>query len=148
MQNRRHISSNLNRYIGIVVKTPSWLLGKYIEQEWNISPGMNKNVTGKVLFIKNSKRGAKLFIPYWTVEETEDDGEDEYITLVQFVTDVIHKDLVVLVLSVYYLCAFIFLIHLTDLMYSKRTTMSFRSFITWGNFIFNLFETFKRTSKI
>ena len=40
--------------------------------------------------------------------ETEYDGEDEYITLVQFVTDVIHKDLVVLVLSVYYSCAFIF----------------------------------------
>ena len=42
------------------------------------------------------------------MEETEDDGENEYITLVQFVTDVIHNDLVVLVLSVYYLCAFIF----------------------------------------
>ena len=39
------------------------------------------------------------------MEETEDDGEDEYITLVQFVTDVIHKYLVVLVLSVYYSCA-------------------------------------------
>ena len=60
------------------------------------------------------------------MEETEDDGEDEYITLVQFVADVIHNDLVVLVLSVYYSCVFIFLIHLTDLMYSKRTTMSFR----------------------
>ena len=72
----------------------------------------------------------------------------EKMTLVQFFTDVIHNDLVVLVLSVYYSCAFIFLIHLTDLMYSKRTTMSFRSCITWGYFIFNLFETFKRTSKI
>ena len=96
MQNRRHISSNLNRYIGIVVKNPSWLLGTYIEQEWNISPGMNKNFSGKVLFISNSKRDTKLIISYWTVEETEDDGEDEYITLVQFVTDVIHNDLVVL----------------------------------------------------
>ena len=28
------------------------------------------------------------------MEETEDDGEDEYITLVQFVTDVIHNDLI------------------------------------------------------
>ena len=64
MQNRRHISSNLNKYIGIVVTTPSWLLGKYIEQEWNISPGMNKNFSGKVLFIKNSKRGTKLIISY------------------------------------------------------------------------------------
>ena len=89
---------------------------------------MNKNVTGKVLFIKNSKRGTKLFISYWTVEETEDDGEDEYITLVQFVTDVIHKDFVVLVLKcVLFMC----FMHLTDLMYSKRTTMAFRSFITW-----------------
>ena len=42
------------------------------------------------------------------MEETEDDGEDEYITLVQFVTDVISKDLVVLMLGVYYSCAFIF----------------------------------------
>ena len=58
---------------------------------------MNKNFSGKVLFIKNSKRGTKLIISYWTVEETEDDGEDEYITLVQFVTDAIHNDLVVLV---------------------------------------------------
>ena len=72
------------------------------------------------------------------MEETEDDGEDEYITLVQFATDIIHKDLVVLVFSVYYLCA---LLHLTDLMYSKSTTMSFRSFITWGNFIFNLLHS-------
>ena len=40
------------------------------------------------------------------MEETEDDAEDEYITLVPFVTDVIHNDLVVLVLSVYYSCAF------------------------------------------
>ena len=75
MQNRRHVSSNLNRYIGIVVKTPSWLLGKYIEQEWNISPGMNTEK--RLLFIKNSKRGTKLIISYWTVEETEDDGEDD-----------------------------------------------------------------------
>ena len=68
-------------------------MGKYIEQEWNISPGINKKYNGKVLFIKNSK----LIISYWKLEESEDDGEDESITLVQFVTDVIHKDLVVLV---------------------------------------------------
>ena len=70
------------------------MLGKLIEQEWNSSPGMNKKFNGKVLSIKNSKRGTKLIISYWTVEVTEDDGEDESITLVQFVTDVIHKDLV------------------------------------------------------
>ena len=34
--------------------------------------------------------------------------DHEHITLVQFVTDVIHKDFVVLVLSVYYSCTFIF----------------------------------------
>ena len=45
----------------------------------------------------NSKRDTKLIISYWTVEETEDDGGDESITFVQFVTDVIHKDLAVLV---------------------------------------------------
>ena len=84
-------------FIKIVIKNPSWLLGKYIEQEWNLSPGMNKTFNGKVLFVKNSKQGTKLIITYWTEEETEDDGEDESITLVQFVTDVIHKDLVVLV---------------------------------------------------
>ena len=60
-----------------------------------MSPGRSKKINGKVLFVKNSKRGTKLIISYWTVEETEDDGEDEYITLVQFVTDVTHKDLVV-----------------------------------------------------
>ena len=60
---------------------------------WN-----EKKFNGKVLSIKNSlKRGTKLIISYWTVEETEDDGEDESITLVQFGTDVIQKDLVVLV---------------------------------------------------
>ena len=47
--------------------------------------------------IEQYKRGTKLIISYWTVEETEDDGEDESITLVQFVTDVIRKDLVALV---------------------------------------------------
>ena len=56
-----------------------------------MSPGINKKFNGKVLFVKNSKRGTKLIISYWTVEETEDDGEDESITLVQFVTDVIQK---------------------------------------------------------
>ena len=50
-----------------------------------------------MLSVKNSKRGTKLIISYWTVEETEDDGEDESITLVQFVTAVIRKDLLVLV---------------------------------------------------
>ena len=55
------------------------------------------NDNGKVLFVKNSKRGTKFIISYWTVEKTEDDGEDDSITLVQFVTVVIHKDLVVLV---------------------------------------------------
>ena len=49
-----------------------------------MSPGI------KVLSVKNSKRGTKLIISYWTVKETEDDGEDESITLVQFVTAVIH----------------------------------------------------------
>ena len=74
------------------------MLGKLIEQEWNTSPGMNKKFNGKVLSVKNSlKRATKLIISYWTVEVTEDDGEGESITLVQFVTDVIHKDLVVLV---------------------------------------------------
>ena len=68
-------------------------MGKYIEQEWNNSPGINKKYNGKVLLIKNSK----FIISYWKLEESEDDGEDESITLVQFVTDVIHKDLVVLV---------------------------------------------------
>ena len=59
---------------------------------------MSKKFNGKVLSVKNSlKRGTKLIISYWTVEVTEDDGEDESITLVQFVTDVIHKDLVALV---------------------------------------------------
>ena len=33
-----------------------------------------------------------------------DHGEDEYITLVQFVTDVIYKDLVVLVYILQILC--------------------------------------------
>ena len=60
MQNRKNISSNLNRQIGIVVKNPSLLLGKYIEQEWNMSPGMNKKFNGKVLFVMNSKRGTNL----------------------------------------------------------------------------------------
>ena len=74
------------------------MLGKLIEQEWNTSPRMNKKFNGKVLSLKNSlKRGTKLIISYWTVEVTEDDEEDESITLVQFVTDVIHKDLVALV---------------------------------------------------
>ena len=35
-----------------------------------------------MLFVKNSKRGTKFIISYWTVEETENDGEDEVITLV------------------------------------------------------------------
>ena len=91
------ISSDTLEFIKIVVKNPSWLLGKYIEQEWNISPGINKKYNGKVLLIKNSKQGIKLIISYWKLEESEDDGEDESITLVQFVTYVIHKDLVVLV---------------------------------------------------
>ena len=38
---------------------------------------MKKNFSRKVLFIKNSKQGTKLIISYWTVEETEDDGEDD-----------------------------------------------------------------------
>ena len=59
------------------------------------------------------------------MEETEDDGEDEYITLVQFVTDVIHNDLVVLVLSVYYSCAFIFL----------NTSYRFNVFKTYHNVV-------------
>ena len=59
---------------------------------------MNKKFNGKVLSVKNSlKRGTELIISYWTVDVTEDDGEEESITLVQFVTDVIHKDLVALV---------------------------------------------------
>ena len=58
---------------------------------------MNKKFNGKVLSVKNSKRDTKLIISYWTVEETEDDREDQSITLGQFVTDVIHKDLVELV---------------------------------------------------
>ena len=59
------------------------------------------------------------------MEETEDDGEDEYITLVQIVTDVIHKDLVVLVLSVYYSCAFIF----------KNISYRFTVFKTYRNIV-------------
>ena len=58
---------------------------------------MNKKFNGKVLSVKNSKRGTKFIISYWTVEETEDDREDQSITLGQFDTDVIHKDLVALV---------------------------------------------------
>ena len=60
---------------------------------------MNKKFNGKVLSVKNSlKRGTKLFhIGQWKKLQAEDDGEDESITLVQFVTDVIHKDLVALV---------------------------------------------------
>ena len=64
-------------------------MGEYIEQEWNISPGINKTYNRKLLFVKNSKRGTKLIISYWIVAETEDDGEDEAITLVQFVSDVL-----------------------------------------------------------
>ena len=75
MQNRRNKFPQISKeFIKIVVKNPSWLLGKYIEQEWNMSPGMKKNKNnGKVLFVKNSKRGTKLIISYWTVKETEDD---------------------------------------------------------------------------
>ena len=60
------------------------------------------------------------------MEETEDDGEDEYITLVQFVTDVIHNDLVVLVLSVYYSCA---------LIYFFNTSYRFNVFKTYHNVV-------------
>ena len=56
--------------------------------------------------------------------ETEYD-EDEYIILVQFVTDVIHKDLVVLVLSVYCSCAFIF----------NNTSYRFNVFKTYPNVV-------------
>ena len=52
-----------------------------------MSPGRNKKFNGKVWFVKNSKRGTKLIISYWTVEETEDNGEDErsvYKTANQF----------------------------------------------------------------
>ena len=75
------------------------MLGKFIEQEWNTSPGMNKKFNGKVLSVKNSlKRGTKLIISYSTVEVTKMmELEDESITLVQFGTEVIHKDLVALV---------------------------------------------------
>ena len=72
----------------------------------------------------------------------------------QFVTDVISKDLVVLMLGVYYSCAFIFkntshkfnwIVGMKSLTYCNVVQISF---ITWGNFIFNLFETFKRTLNI
>ena len=73
------------------------------QQEWNISPGMNKKFNGKVLYVKNSycKRGTKLIISYWTVEVTEDDGEDESTTLVQFVTYVILNYLVPCIYTFY-----------------------------------------------
>ena len=56
------------------------------------------------------------------MEETEDDGEDEHITLVQFVTDVIHNELV---LSVYYSCAFTFF----------NTSYRFNVFKTYHNVV-------------
>ena len=120
------ISSDTLEFIKIVVKNPSWLLGKYIEQEWNISPGINKKYNGKVLLIKNSK----LIISYWKLEESEDDGEDEFITLVQFVTDVIHKDLVVLVLMCnIHVFSFIHTCTFLQIVCSQNVPMSFRSFI-------------------
>ena len=80
MHSRRNISSNLSRLISIVIKNPSWLLGKCIEQEWNNSPGMNNKYNGKVMFERTvNKVLLKLIISYWTVEEIEDDGEDDLL---------------------------------------------------------------------
>ena len=45
------IATDILECIKIIIKNPSWLLGKYID----ISSGMNKTYNGKLLFVKNSK---------------------------------------------------------------------------------------------
>ena len=66
----------------------------------------NEQNIWKIAICKNSKRGTKLIISYRTVEETEDDGEDVAITLVQFVTDVllctIHVFLLIYTFYIFY----------------------------------------------
>ena len=45
---------------------------------WNISLGQDKEFSGKVLNVKNSKKGIKA---YWSAHELEEENEDDTLTL-------------------------------------------------------------------
>ena len=60
---------------------------------WNISPGQDKEFSGKVLNVK--KKGIKVIISYWSAHELEEESEDDTLTLDKVLADIVHHDLVI-----------------------------------------------------
>ena len=72
-----------------------WLNGKDVTHMWNISPGQDKEFSGNVLNVKNSKKGIKVIISYWSAHELEEESEDDTLTLDKVLADIVHHDLVI-----------------------------------------------------
>ena len=48
-----------------------------------------------MLNVKNSKKGIKVIISYWSAHELEEESEDHSLTLDKVLANIVHHDLVI-----------------------------------------------------
>ena len=89
------LETGIAEVVNTVLENPNWLNGKDVTHMWNISPGQDKEFSGKVLNVKNSKKGIKVIISYWSAHELEEESEDNTLTLDKVLADIVHHDLVI-----------------------------------------------------
>ena len=77
-----------------VLANPCTINGLYCEHLWFVNQ-QNVMYKGHVINVKCSKKSTtpKVTVTYWKYEETEEEGEDVTMTLIEFLVDYINGDL-------------------------------------------------------
>ena len=77
-----------------VLANPCTINGLYCEHLWFVNQ-QNVMYKGHVINVKCSKKSTtpKVTVTYWKYEETEEEGEDVTMTLIEFLVDCINGDL-------------------------------------------------------
>ena len=87
------MTEDMTDTITALITNPVGFVGKYLDHIWDIDR-VDVTFHGKVVRLKYTKAKGQAFqITYWRDDESEIDGEDEIVLLVEFIVDIIFRDL-------------------------------------------------------
>ncbi|KAK2144707.1 hypothetical protein NP493_4143g00006 [Ridgeia piscesae] len=87
------MTEDMTDTITALITNPAGFVGKYLDHIWDID-GVDVTFHGKVVRLKYTKANGQAFqVTYWRDDESEIYGEDAIVLLVEFVLDIIFRDL-------------------------------------------------------
>ena len=87
------MTENMTDTITALITNPAGFVGKYLDHIWD-NDGVDVIFHGKVVRLKYTKATGQAFqITYWRDDESDIDGEGKIVLLVEFIVDIIFRDL-------------------------------------------------------